>query len=564
MPQKKKDISKYDSIGSSSNEVEALVNELKIKKQALEEQNRELLSTTAKLNNIYKRYLELYDQAPVGYITISKSGLILDSNFTAAALLGVDKENLVKKPFMKFIFEKDKEEYNKQIQHLLKFRSHQTWDIRLLYSNSTLFWTQIQAVYADDEIRLIIDDITERKWAEIALHQALKDAHSANQAKSRFLAMMSHEIRTPMNGVLGITDLLLETELDKNQQHYIGMLKSSGNVLMQLINDILDLSKIEAEKMELDSITFDLREMISGIFNIFSVQAQKRNLKMELHIDESLPGFLSGDRGRLQQILNNLFNNAFKFTSKGVISLHVSGMHENKEDLTLKFSVTDSGVGIDEDKLHLIFEPYRQAEGATTSSSYGGTGLGLVICKKMAQLMGGEIGVSSAKGQGSTFWFTSRLKRVKDLIENQRNNSLKRKVILNVDLSKNKNYRILVAEDDTINQVIISKILEKQGYRFEIVDNGQKVLDTLEKNDFDLVLLDWQMPILNGLETAALIRDKKSLVRDHEVPIIALTANAMAEERKAGFEAGMNDYLTKPVITSLLLDTISKYLAERK
>ncbi len=388
------------------------------------------------------------------------------------------------------------------------------------------------------EVVAVYNDVSEKEEARIALISAKEEAEIAAQSKSEFLANMSHEIRTPLNGLFGMLQLLEASELSQDQKEYVELAMSTGNGLLQIINDILDFSRLEQDALGLAYEPYDPKEPLKVVENTFEASLGNKNVQIEVQVDPAIPKRLIGDSGRLRQILFNLVGNAAKFTDEGVIRVALFPIQERGDDLLLGCTVEDTGLGIAEDKLDTIFSPFVQGDLSLTKK-YQGTGLGLGIVRKLVELMGGTIAIDSEEGVGSTFVFTfmAGVVLVADVspqaIFEERDSDL--------------SYHILVVEDDRVNQIFISRSLSKMGHSCELASNGVEALTLLKRHDFDGVLMDIQMPVMNGLEATEAIRSGDSDQIDKDIPIIALTAYAMPSEQARIVDSGVNAYIKKPV-----------------
>jgi signal transduction histidine kinase/CheY-like chemotaxis protein len=402
----------------------------------------------------------------------------------------------------------------------------------------------------------VLTDVSELKKIQETLLLARDAAESASRAKSSFLANMSHEIRTPMNGILGLIDLLADSHLDPQQQQYIDLVRGSTNALLLVINDILDHSKIEAGKLLIETYEFDLRQLIRELSISFSHSAEQKSLKFQTPLLSDVSQFIQGDANRLRQVLGNFLSNAIKFsTTGGTVKLHVASVDDPRKSGWLRFEVSDTGIGITETQMAQLFKPFEQAD-TSTSRKFGGTGLGLAISKKLIQLMGGEIGCYSNYGAGSVFWCelplpTSSGQR-SGIVEHSNNSNT-------APASGSKPLTILLVDDVHVNLIVLSAVLQQWGHVTETAENGVQALELLEKNQYDLVFMDCQMPKMDGYECTQRVRDSQTKVMNPKVPIIAVTAHAMVGDKERCLASGMDDYISKPIDHGELQSKLTKW-----
>lgn len=415
-------------------------------------------------------------------------------------------------------------------------------------------------------------DITERKLSEEALHKLNESlemrieertrelarakgiAEEANQAKGEFITNMSHEIRTPMNSVLGMAYLALRSETNPRQRDYLRKIQISGEHLLGIIDSILDFSKIDAGKLDMEVVDFRLDTVAENLANLVSVQAEEKNLGLQFDLSPSIPRYLCGDPLRLVQVLVNFTNNAIKFTEQGEVVIRARTVSENENDVLLRFEVQDTGIGINEAEKAKLFHTFQQGD-SSISRKYGGSGLGLAISKRLAMLMGGEVGVESERGKGSTFWFTVRLGKGRQPELMQPGNGRRE-----IDIEAIRGARILLAEDSLFNQQVASEFLKDAGAIVSTANNGKEALDLLYRQHFDCILMDMQMPVMDGLEATRLIRSNAAMAG---MPVIAMTANVTNGDRERCLAIGMDDFVSKPFKPSALYATLANWLSAR-
>lgn len=506
---------------------------------------------------------DLYNNAPCGYHSLDKDGIFVAINQTELNWLGYQRDEIVGK--LKFtdltdesgvaIFRENFEQFKLQghimdLRFNMKKKSGQIFPVSL---NATAIY-DLKGEYVSS--RSTVFDITNQLKNEMELKEAKSAADKSARIKEQFLANMSHEIRTPVNSVIGFTNLLQKTKLTDDQQQFVKLIQSASENLLAIINEILDISKIEAGMLRIEPYPFSLRGLCDSVETMFRHRAMDKNLSFSIVIEENIPDTLDGDPVRLTQILVNLITNSVKFTPEGTIHIHVSMLYQAADNVRLLFSVKDTGIGIPQDKLGRIFERFEQGDTDTTRK-YGGTGLGLAIVKKLVEMQHGAIRVNSEPGKGTEF----EVEMVYGLqhLGNQPSLGHEQEGDL-FDLSLLSHVKILVVEDNEMNQLLMKHTFQSWKMGFELGGNGKQAIGWLQREKFDLVLLDIQMPVMDGYATAQAIRQELK----NPVPIIAMTAHAMPGEREKCLSYGMNDYISKPIHERELQYLLKKYLLKER
>ncbi|MBI1814214.1 MAG: PAS domain S-box protein [Deltaproteobacteria bacterium] len=480
----------------------------------------------------------------------------------AARILGYKPAQLIGESTAQHVHPDDRQPLRALFTELLN-HPDQARRIEYRVRHASGSWVQVESIASnllrDPAIRGIVlntRDVTDRKHSESELRTAKESAEVANRAKSQFLATVSHEIRSPMNAVIGWAGLLLESPLQPEQQEYAQGIRRAGDALLAIINDVLDFSKIEAGKLALEITDFDLRQAIDEVVDLVLAPAQRKGLQLASLIYHDVPPLLRGDPGRLRQILVNLLGNAVKFTERGEVMLRVKLAETQGASTTLRFEVADTGIGIAPEARARLFEAFSQADMSTTRE-YGGTGLGLAISKRLTELMQGEIGVESQGGVGSTFWFTARFQTQPRLAAASTHPATPSEPAVGTAACYGVQPRILVAEDNALNQHITVRMLEKLGYRVDVAANGIEALRALERAAYVAVLMDCQMPELDGFEATARIRAQEQST-GQRIPIIAVTTGALPGDRERCLAAGMDDHVPKPVTRDQLAAALQR------
>ncbi len=503
----------------------------------------------------------ILDNSAAGITLIDKEEKIISWNKYAEIMLEMNEADLYNRP-VKSLY--PQEEWLKiRKANIRKLGGKKHIETKVMTKNGNILDIDLSINILKDSNEEIIgsvgimQDITEQKKFQEMLIQAKLAAEQANSTKSLFLSNMSHEIRTPMNAIMGMIDLTLDTALTEEQRDNLNVAKDATDNLLRLINDILDLSKAEAGKIVLENIEFNLHNVLKNVTKGLGVIARDKSLEIELEIDESVPETLSGDPVRLRQVLINLINNGMKFTSKGKVGTKVAvETMLKRNNVLLHFEVWDEGIGIPKDKHEAVFELFSQAETSTTRK-FGGTGLGLAICKRLVEMMGGRIWIDSEVGQGSTFHFTAEFEL---MLDGTGEGPKRHAPIVPEELVKDlKGVRVILSEDNLVNQKITVKMLEKKEMIVDTAVNGKEVIELLEKAPYDIVLMDCQMPEMNGFEATEAIRKDEETTGKH-IPIIALTARAMHEDKQKCIDAGMDGYVAKPIDRQKLFHEIEKFV----
>ncbi|WP_300752357.1 PAS domain S-box protein [Janthinobacterium sp.] len=544
------------------------------------------------LSNSSQRMASVFGAVTNGLVVQDSNGLILESNAAAERMLAASLGSHHSHSLWRAIRE-DGSSFDQRSHpvHITLSTGQAMRDVLMgvQQSDGSLSWLSVNTEAIRDEYGKVsmvvasLTDITYHKRSESALRelnehleervaqrteqldQAKQVAEEASQAKGQFLANMSHEIRTPMNGVIGMAYLALKTELEPRQRDYLEKIRFAGEHLLGIIDDILDISKIEAGKLEIERVNFSFDHVLQTLSTVVAPRAAGKNLELVFEIDPQLPAVLVGDPLRLGQVLINYTNNAIKFSEQGSITVKVHKVVSDARNCLVRFEVCDHGIGLSQNEMSKLFQSFQQADTSTTRE-YGGTGLGLAICKQLAQLMGGDVGVDSQPGAGSTFWFTAHLgisdQTAPAMLDNmvQTAAAMRASADAALVMSTLKHARILLVEDNPFNQQVALELLEEAGASVCLANNGVEALDLLRQTQFDCVLMDVQMPLMDGLEATRHIRADPQLAK---LRVLAMTATATSEDRVRCLEAGMDDFISKPIQPAMMYQTIASWLPER-
>jgi PAS domain S-box-containing protein len=533
-----------------------------------------IIKAEQQLANERKNFKSIFDSAPNGMIVVNQALKIINFNHAFADFIKCKPHKYIGESicelFRCFIENKRRTKNHETcenclfvstVKSVLKTESSVTGvEQKVILNNDTTYyeyWVLVSAapilLDVGHCVMVSFEDITRKKILELEMEkmndQLLKsklEAEAANKAKSEFLSNMSHEIRTPLNGIIGLTKLTLTSELTLDQKENLEIINSCADMLLRVINDILDYSKLESKKMTLERRPFDLKEMLEDALKVHKTKVQEKGIDLVLEIERGVPLEILGDSGRLVQILNNLIGNSIKFTEKGFVKVMVHLVDESDEGVMIRFAVVDSGIGISNDDMGKLFQSFSQVDGSI-SRKYGGTGLGLAISKELITEMGGEIWVESQPNKGSTFYFTIFSNTAEQAVKKL---GPQKKVQERLHFK----YQILIVEDDKINQIVLSRMLKNLSQETTIANNGFEAIEMYQKGDFDMILMDIHMPLMDGIEATRRIKQEMK----RPIPIIAVSALAMAKDREDFLSKGMDGFVPKPIIESELIGEMNR------